>query len=166
MDLDLYRSVASDGYLAGIGRCSVADLRRMRAECQSLEDEVSLDRRMVQGHLDIVRHELDHRRAGGAALDDASRVGSLAEVLSGEGRSTGLAEVDEFAELDPHLADAVAALSDLSEPAVESLHDHLRDAERVLSKRRRRLFDRIDTLADELTRRYRWGEASVDTLLG
>ena len=38
--------------------------------------------------------------------------------------------------------------------------------ERRVSDLRRALFDRIDAIENELTRRYRTGEASVDTLLG
>jgi len=37
--------------------------------------------------------------------------------------------------------------------------------ERTVSALRRTLFDRIDAIEAELTRRYRTGEASVDSLL-
>jgi hypothetical protein len=45
------------------------------------------------------------------------------------------------------------------------VHDRLEALEREISDRRRQFFDRIDTLQAEITRRYRTGEASVESLL-
>ena len=46
-----------------------------------------------------------------------------------------------------------------------ALDERLRALEVQVSGRRRMLFDRLDALADELGRRYREGEATVDKLL-
>jgi hypothetical protein len=56
-------------------------------------------------------------------------------------------------------------LPTLSDEALHQVHDQLEALEREVSDRRRQFFDRIDTLQAEITRRYRTGEASVESLL-
>jgi hypothetical protein len=56
-------------------------------------------------------------------------------------------------------------LPDLDIAELERIHDELEALEREVSDRRRALFDRIDRLQAEVTRRYRTGEASVESLL-
>jgi hypothetical protein len=171
VNLALYRRLAADDYLADLAHRPVADLRAMRSECQSVEEEVSMARRVVQGRLDIVRHEFDLRRHGGEPSDASQLVGSLAVALTeldhgGPAVSTS-GVVDEFEVIDELLADeALANLPGCTDAELDSIHDRLHHAEQILSVRRRRLFDRIDQLAEELTRRYRTGEASIDSLLG
>jgi chaperonin cofactor prefoldin len=70
-----------------------------------------------------------------AELDQISNVGSIADL--------------------PSVADA-----DLSRMA-----DELSELERTVSTQRSALFERIDALQAEITRRYKTGEASVDSLL-
>ena len=48
---------------------------------------------------------------------------------------------------------------------LRSLADRLGTFERQVSGHRQSLFDRIDALQAEITRRYKTGEASIDTLL-
>jgi hypothetical protein len=67
--------------------------------------------------------------------------------------------------------DAIAGLTTLSHLAeladddVADLVTRLGGFEVETSRERRALHDRIDSLQAEITRRYRTGEASVDTLL-
>lgn len=56
-------------------------------------------------------------------------------------------------------------MADLDESALEVLETGLKEFESKQSEIRRQLFDRIDALTAELVRRYRDGDASVDTLL-
>jgi hypothetical protein len=146
----------------------------MRAECQSVEDAVSLLRRLVQGHLDIVRFEQE-RRAAGQPADLAALVAGLPRLLSEHviggtsGRVRGLATP-----ADPTLTDELDAICDATRLAhvpelgpdeLDALVADLTDLEAVVSARRHLVFGRLDAIAAELTRRYRTGAASVDALL-
>ncbi len=56
-------------------------------------------------------------------------------------------------------------LPTLSTEELDQLHVDLEQLEHEVSNRRRQFFDRIDALQAEITRRYRTGEASVESLL-
>ena len=60
-----------------------------------------------------------------------------------------------------HLAD----LPSVDDATLQAMADQLTDFEQRVSGYRRDLFERIDALQAEITRRYKTGEASVDTLL-
>jgi len=146
----------------------------MRAECQTVEDTVSFLRRLVQGHLDIVRFEQE-RRAAGQPADLAALVAGLPHLLSehvlGErtSRVRGLpapADPTVTDELDA-ICDAtrLAHLPDLDTAELAQLAAELTALEAVVSARRHLVFERLDAPAAELTRRYRTGAASVDALL-
>src|SRR3546814_18419042 len=51
-------TLLDSSYLGDIAERSIADVRAMRAECQEVESEMSLPRRLVQGRTDIVGLEL------------------------------------------------------------------------------------------------------------
>jgi hypothetical protein len=53
----------------------------------------------------------------------------------------------------------------LADGELLKLHERLAEFELEVSGRRRAYFDQIDALQAELTRRYRSGEATVDSLL-
>ncbi|MFV0257659.1 MAG: aerial mycelium formation protein [Acidimicrobiales bacterium] len=157
------------------------DLRRIRNACSDAEGDVSLTRRVVQGRLDIVGHEL--RRRSGSDDEAAPAPGVLydiPELLAEAGDRTAppgrrrvgigapgaiagtlLAEVDRIAS-----PETLGSLDRLDTDALRLLVDRLRDYETGLSETRRRLHDRIDVIQVEIARRYRDGEASVDSLLG
>ncbi|MDQ1375171.1 MAG: hypothetical protein QOJ09_2509, partial [Actinomycetota bacterium] len=59
----------------------------------------------------------------------------------------------------------LSSLPDMGEGQVRSLADDLGELERTTSDQRRLLLDRIDVLQEEIVRRYKEGEASVDSLL-
>jgi hypothetical protein len=56
-------------------------------------------------------------------------------------------------------------MADLDDAGLTSLENGIQVFESAQSDLRRQLFDRIDALTAELVRRYRDGDASVDTLL-
>ncbi len=69
-------------------------------------------------------------------------------------------------ELDEMLQEApVESVTQLGEGELSELAMRLQGFERKVSERRRALHVEIDALQAELTRRYRTGEASVETLL-
>lgn len=152
----------------------IEEIRTARAAYLVDETGVSYLRRMVQGPLDIVRREQE-LRAEGAAADLASLVESLPDVLavgtrpSGNGRLTSELEprhVDPELEAELNaITDQLVAVADLSDEQLAAVVDQLEAFERRVSDRRHELHQRIDALQAELTRRYRTGEASVDSLL-
>jgi hypothetical protein len=166
VDLAAYRRIAADRYLDGLTLLPIGEVRRLRADCQALEDEVSLRRRVIQGRLDIIRYEIDRRRSGAAPSEAGQLLGSLPEVLTSTAPgAVPNGPVDDFAELDGIDEYAVLDLAGLTDAALDSTHDQFGFAEQVLSRRRRRLFERLDALSEEITRRYRTGEASIGSLL-
>ena len=164
-------------YLADLEQRSMTDVRAMRAECQEVETGLSYLRRLVQGRLDIVGAEQQRRREGAEPGDLAELISQLPEILADRTRAPGFGRLPQLmapGELDPELTgrlDAIVGNHDLETlPALGDadlgrIHDELESFEREVSGTRRQLFDRIDALQAEITRRYRTGEASVETLL-
>lgn len=163
--------------LDDLSALSVADLRRLRAECAAVETGLSYLRRMVQGPLDIVRREQDRRARGEHDTGLSDLVEELPEILADGPRAAGLGrlpqaleptEIDPAlrAELDALVGDGrVAAVTTMDDEELAALARGLADFEARVSARRRAFHERIDALQAELTRRYRTGEASVESLL-
>jgi hypothetical protein len=173
-----YDPVMSDGAdLAGLESRSIDEVRAMRASCQALEVQVSYVRRLAQGRLDIVDAELARRREGRPPSDIAEMVADLPSTLGrhltapGSGkRPTTIEPVEPDPELVVPLDRVldVQALGDLptrSDAELTEIRVSLAGVEADLSTQRKALFDRLDALAAEITRRYRTGEASVESLL-
>ena len=163
-------------YLGDVASRSMEEIRAMREECQQAEVGLSYLRRLAQGRLDIAAAELRRRSEGADPSQVADLVAQLPEILGrqvvspGPGRlPTYLAPADDAdltAELDA-VADpaGLASLVELDDEKVRGLADHLAALEASISARRRALHERIDVLQAELVRRYKSGEASVDSLL-
>lgn len=164
-------------YVADLGALSMDELRSKRAECQEVEVGLSYLRRVAQGRLDIVLADLHRRSEGGEGGDLHSLVEKLKDILSdkvhapgmgrlptlmapGEGNSALTAEMDAIAG-----PDALTSLPDLGDADVRDIADGLGALERKISGQRRALHERIDALQDEIVRRYKTGEATVDSLL-
>lgn len=176
MDQELERILA-EGYLAELSSLDLSDIRARRAECQAIETQLSFLRRMVQGRHDIATGEIERRRNGGSASDVSDLVERLPEILAdrihapGPGRLPVMMEPGELnSRLDREL-DAITEAANLDAPDQVTDGDLARAAEQLqaleheVSTLRRAMFDRIDALQAELTRRYRDGETSVDELL-
>jgi len=163
-------------YLADLEARSMDEIHAMRDECVAVETGLSYLRRMVQGPLDIISRDLVRREVGGDP-DRAALIEELPGILADGPRPPGngrLSHTLEPAEIDPELAaeldqllagGAVGDVPALDTAQVLELQDTLVDFERKVSERRRAFFACIDALQAELTRRYRTGEASVDSLL-
>ena len=109
-------------------------------------------------------------------MREGDLVASLTGILSGGSRQPGPGRlpttmVPNEDEADTTELDRIAGpsvLGDLSsqdEGTLESLVNDLSAYETALSRLRRSLFERIDTLQAELVRRYKTGEAKVESLL-
>ena len=152
------------------------ELRAKRAEAQTTETGLSYLRRLAQGRLDIVAAEQRRRTEGGDPLDHEHLVEGLSDILGdhlkapGNGRLPQLLGPD-LDEVDTSSLDAIAGpgrighLVDLADDELASLLEQLAAYETDVSARRRGLFEQIDALQAEITRRYKSGEASVESLL-
>jgi hypothetical protein len=162
--------------VADLASRPIDDVRSLRADCVDVETGLSYLRRMVQGPLDIVQRE-QARRATGADGDLATLVDELPGVLAEHTRGSGvgrLSQTLEPTEIDPALqaelddligGGVMGTVTDMSDAELEQLAEQLGAFERKVSEQRRAYFDRIDALQAELTRRYKTGEASVESLL-
>jgi len=151
----------------------------MRNECQEVEGGLSYVRRMVHGRLDILGGELARRQEGGEPADVGELLGRLPDILADHHRSGDAAtarppQAVEVADVPEHLtgelneileSTELAGLPDLSTEELQTLTHRLVTFEETVSTRRRSLHDAIDALQAEIARRYRDGEASVDSLL-
>jgi hypothetical protein len=169
------RLLAND-YLSGLETRPIEEIRAMRGECVAVETGLSYLRRMVQGPLDIVNRELVRREVGGHA-DRATLIDELPGILADGPRPAGFGRLPQqleptsvdpelAAELDEILAGGVIAdVTSLDDGDLLALRGRLEIFEHRVSERRQAFFERIDALGEELTRRYRTGEATVDGLL-
>ena len=165
------------GYLSDLEARPMEEIRAMRAESQQVETGLSLLRRMVQGRLDIVGIELTRRAEGGDPGDLPDLIARLPEVLADRTHAPGVGRLPQVmapGDLPPGLQaelDGIVGAAELSDlPSLELEHlramaDRLATFERKVSEQRRALFERIDALQAEITRRYKTGEASIETLL-
>lgn len=176
MDQDVERILA-DGYLSGLTDRSVADLRRLRAECQSVETQLSYLRRLAQGRHDIVTAEMERRLGGGDPDDVHGLVERLPEILSDRIRAPGPGRLVASIEPPEPSGRLVERLDSIAEAVPLDTPDAVADADLEhatgqlaaldieVSGLRRALFVRIDAIEAELTLRYADGEAQVDDLL-
>ena len=160
--------------LDDLGSLTIEEVRERRTTCQARESELSYVRRLAQGRLDIVLHEIGSRRDG---VVDEDVIEALTHALADRITAPGHGHLPTtFApnEVDPALLeglDAIASPALLSDPKamtdseLRSAAEALETYERDVSVMRRAMFDRIDALQAEVVRRYQTGEASVDNLL-
>jgi hypothetical protein len=163
------------GFVEGLRDLSMDELRAKRAECQEVEVGLSYLRRVVQGRLDIVFADIQ-RRAGGEPGDLAALVDQLPGILGEQTRPAGYGRLPTLivpSDADDLTADVdavadptrLSSLADMAEDDVRALADALGDLERRTSDQRRLLHERLDALQEEIVRRYKEGEATVDSLL-
>lgn len=160
--IDRIRDVA---YVQNVGDLSLEDLRQRRDECLAEREYLSLLRRLVQGRAEILRAELDARTSD---EDRGPLVDRLAEILAGDERQTasrgeavrvGLPEEEML--LARRRIERLVADAGISDPG--ALNDHnlaaavelLGSEEREVSTARSDVIRVLDTLQDELKRRYR-----------
>lgn len=178
MAISRIEAILSPDYVDDLASLPMAEVRKRRDESQEAADTLSYLRRLVQGRLDIVHADLE-RRAGGEPSDLASLVERLekGEIISdstktgGLGRlptSLGPADTDGWIsqELDEIVdAERLTSLADLGDDDVRTISDRLSELERKVSTQRNTLHDVANRLQEEIVRRYKSGEASVDSLL-
>ena len=203
MHADLQRLMAPE-MLDDLRAEKLPRLRDLRVQLTQAEGDISFARRVAQGRLDIVGHEVARRERppvddpgnddGGPQLTSASGLlFDMPDILTDADRGASSAptppagledvphtmpsrmvqvmEPGEIAlalieELDRAASPGdLARVEQLQQGELADLFDRLRTFELELSSSRRTLHDRIDRIQDEIARRYRDGEASVDSIL-
>lgn len=164
-------------YLSDLSSLPIQEIRSRRDHASEVEVGLSYVRRLIQGRLDIVLAELNARERGVSGGGVHGLVERLPEILGNRVRAPGTgrlptlmapadSELSEVARLDDILdADALASLPERNEAELGAIVDALAEFEREVSAGRRSVHDVIDRLQEELVRRYKSGEANVDTLL-
>jgi hypothetical protein len=136
-------------YVRNIGALPIDELRTRRAECAEAEAELSYARRLLQGKLDILGHELK-RRAEGGDSDLESLISKLPGILADEGapsalqRHTTVVMPKNFEKqrrgIDRLASDSTLSMLDsLSSGEVTEIVERLTDAESRTSQDRKRV---------------------------
>ena len=157
--------ICDPGYVDGVADRDLEEIRALREECLSEREYLSLLRRLVQGRAEILKAELDGR---GVEEDRGSLVDRLAVILagdepvgSGRGEALKIGIPEEELLLARRRIECLVADAGMSDP--QSLeNDELSEAvdilareEQTVSEDRARVIVVLDTIQDELKRRYK-----------
>src|SRR4051794_32409924 len=166
--------VLAEDFLSDIGSVELSELRGLGGEAEQEEVALSSTRRMVRGRLDVIRAELNRRdgKGSGNLVQDLAAI--LADEPRGPARGLGRHVTVEPSRADSHrrYVEALVADVDLSDVTARSTDElahamrTLSEEEQTLSGKRREVQQVMDAVSAEITRRYRDGEADVDTILG
>lgn len=174
----LVERVTEPDYLEGLDTKNEEDLRAMLAECSEAENEVSFERKLCQGRIDILKAELTRRKEGG---DTSDLVARLPQILAGdEPRSDEGSLPSRAPDFSiPRNADiprrrveeivgeqTIARLPQLPDQEISSVIQALIEHEAALSARRKALHDVIDVLQKENVKRLKSGETDPTLALG
>lgn len=162
-------------FLAGLSAMPAEELREKRMMCDDLDVELSFYRRMLHGRMDLLAFEM-RRRAG---EEEQTLLEALPRILS-EGaytpspglpsRSVGveLPDIDRKGRRTVDRAldgDFLARLPSLSDVDLGEIQRFLQDVEAEVSQQRSSVHHALDTIHEELTRRYSDGTADPDEAL-
>ena len=156
--------IRDDAFVEGLGELGLDELRERRDECLAEREYLSLLRRLVQGRAEILQAELEAR--GGE--DRASLVERLSTILDGDGAQSasrgeavrvGVPE-DEMLlarrRIERLVADAgISDPTSLDDDRLADAVERLTSAEHEVSSSRADVIGVLDTLQDELKRRYK-----------
>ena len=164
-------------FVENLTALETSEVRSRRADGTEVEVALSYVRRLAQGRLDILVAELQRRALGDPnhRLDDL--VAQLGGILTGDrstangnGRFPALmapaADDELVAELEAVFSDTTMGdLPSLTDEQAIVLGERLRDFESQISEQRRKVHSQLGMLEKEIVRRYKSGEATVDSLL-
>ena len=150
-------------FLEGLSDLELDELRRRRDDCYAEREYLSLLRRLVQGRAEILRAEVERRGRG----EEGSLVGALSTILAGDaqgpcrGEAVKVGLPEEEMLLARRRVERLVADAGLSDPGAlddERLGDAvevLLREEREVSEARAEVLRAMDTIQEELKRRYR-----------
>lgn len=156
--------ILDPSYLEGLDALSLDDLRARRDDCLAEREHLSLLRRLVQGRAEILKAEVE-RRSGG---DEGPLVDRLSQILADDehpvtsrGEAVRVTLPDDEMLLARRRVERLASDATLSDPSaledaqLASTIDALATEEHGVSQARRDVIEALDTLQDELKRRYK-----------
>ncbi len=168
--------VLSPQFITDLQTLTLDDVRARRADADQEEVDLSYARRLLQGRIDLLRAAQSSRRGegpfSGRQRSDAEIVDALKRILADDPREDhGLGRhlAAEPSRVGEHRREAERAVADvggsdpdaLSEDALGEAVARLLAIESRVSRARRQVQVVVDTLADEIARRYRLGEVSL-----
>ena len=178
----LSERVTDPSYLEGLEGRSAEDLKAMREESSAVENELSFERRLCQGRIDILSAELD-RRSGRIEGDLISR---LPQILADSAPAPERSRGDDPAPLPQRPPDfstprsaeisrrrveeivgetSLARVGEMSDDEIRSSMESVVEHERNLSALRKRVHEVLDLIQGELIKRYTSGEADPSSVL-
>jgi hypothetical protein len=156
--------ILDPSYLEGLEALSLDDLRARRVDCLAEREDLSLLRRLVQGRAEILKAELE-RRSGD---DEGPLVDRLSQILADDehpvtsrGEAVRVTLPEDEMLLARRRVERLASDATLSDPSalddaqLASTIDALATEEHGVSQARRDVIEALDTLQDELKRRYK-----------
>ncbi len=167
--------VQDEDFLTQLDAVSDDEVRDRRKMCDDLDLELSYYRRMLHGRMDLISFEM-RRRAG---EEEQSLIEALPRILA-EGAYTstpGLSsravsfEVPDIPRHGRRIVDKaldgdfIARLPSVEGDELGETQRFLQEVEAEVSRQRRIVHGALDSLQEELTRRYREGSANPDELL-
>lgn len=169
--------ILDPSYADGLDRRSIEELKTMRDECRSTENELSFERRLCQARIEILRAELERRSSGGTEEDLLSRLPDILATEPTHGRETLPARAPDFSV--PRSADVprrrvdeiageqtIARLPKLSVEEIRSVGASVEEHEKAVSARRKQVQHVFDAIQEEIVRRFKSGEADPTAALG
>lgn len=153
------------GFIEGLAELNLDDLRVRRDECLAEREYLSLLRRLVQGRAEILAAELETR---GGHSDRASLIDRLSTILAGEeahdaprGEAVRVGVPEDELFLARRRIESLVADAGISDPTtldderLAAAVELLTVEEREVSGARLDVIGVLDTVQDELKRRYK-----------
>jgi hypothetical protein len=170
--------VLDPDFTSAIRDLPLDELRRRRKEADQEGVDLSYARRLLQGRIDILRAEQQRRRGAGPLAEqprtDAAIVAALGSILADEPSTPPRPGAGRHVFASPtrvgeHRREAERAVADVGGSDLSAMDDaeldaaiaRLRDIERRVSRSRQSVHAVVDTLTDEVARRYQLDLALV-----
>ncbi len=157
-------AVLDQGFLDGIDERPTTELRELRRTCEEVESHLSYRRRILHGHMDLLRAELERR---GLKTTTGAVTELLGHLSDGPGQGARSPSHQRFsADVTESSGGGLSAdLPDRSDDELRIRGEELVVEEHTVSDMRRTVLDRLDAVQGEVLRRYRDGSASIDEIL-
>ena len=158
--------VTDPSYIEGVADKAADDLKSMLSETTEAENEVSFERKLCQGRIDILKAELSRREEG---RDSSDLVARLPQILANDSPSDSGSLPSRAPDFSiPRNADiprrrveeivgeqTLARLPQLPDEEIKSVIHALSEHESNLSARRKALHDVIEVLQRENIKRLK-----------
>lgn len=164
--------ILAPGFLDRLKELSVIELKGKREKCQSVEEELSFRRRVLQGRIDIAKAERARRsgEAEGGLIEALPRI--LADQVSQRRAPTQARPSPVYVPGPQHTRRAEDAdeavlgrLPDLGDDELDALVERLSREEQAVSAHRRQVLECIDRVQEELVTRLRDNPHEISGLL-